>query len=84
MAVKTKRTERRFELSTCEGFRVQSPDGRVGDVELALPGRLIVRVGLFRPRRLAIPLSEVERVSPRERRVSLRAHPPMDVPCGWE
>jgi hypothetical protein len=65
-------------LRTCEGFRVDSKNGRVGVVEevrLAAdkePEALAVRTGLFRLRLEIVPVSDVERVIPRRKRVVLR------------
>jgi hypothetical protein len=66
-------------LCTCEGFRVDSENGRVGIVEEVRlsPGKkpqaLAVRTGLFRTRVEIVPVSDVERVIPRKKRVLLRA-----------
>jgi len=69
-------------LAHCEGYRVDSPDGRVGVVEhvrlapdSGRPELLAVRSGLFVPRSLLVPADRVEGVVPRERRVILRAAP---------
>lgn len=65
-------------LSTCEGFRVDSNDGRVGVVEEVRfssrkqPEALAIRTGLFRIRLRIVPVEEVERVLPRRKRVLLR------------
>jgi hypothetical protein len=68
-------------LHRSEGFRVDSPVGRVGLVaELRFgssadrPDALVVRVGLL-GRRLLIPVGQVAEVIPAERRVVLRAAP---------
>ena len=64
-------------LSTCEGFRVDSKDGRVGIVEEVRfssndqPEALAVRTGLFRLRLAIVPVDEVERVSPQAKRILL-------------
>jgi len=66
-------------LGTCEGFRVDSRNGRVGIVEEVRfssrkePETLAVRGGLFRTRLLFVPVGAVERVIPRRKRVLLRA-----------
>lgn len=66
-------------LCTCEGFRVDSENGRVGVVEEVRlspskkPQALAVRTGLFRTRVEIVPVSHVERVIPRKKRVLLRA-----------
>ena len=69
-------------LAHCEGYRVDSPDGRVGVVEhvrlapdSGRPELLAVRSGLFVPRLLLVPADRVEGVVPRERRVVLRSVP---------
>ena len=69
-------------LAHCEGYRVDSPDGRVGVVEhvrlapdSGRPELLAVRSGLFVPRLLLVPVARVEGVIPRERRVILRVVP---------
>jgi hypothetical protein len=64
-------------LRTCEGFRVDSKNGRVGVVEEVRvstdrePEALAVRRGLFRLRLEIVPVSDVERVVPRRKRVLL-------------
>jgi len=66
-------------LSTCEGFRVDSNDGRVGIVEEVRfspdrqPEALAVRTGLLRMRLLLVPVGEVDRIVPRRKRVLLRS-----------
>jgi hypothetical protein len=66
-------------LRTCQGFRVDSDNGRIGVVEEVRfsPGKkpqaLAVRTGLFRTRVEIVPVSDVERVIPRKKRVLLRA-----------
>jgi hypothetical protein len=69
-------------LQHCGGYRVDSPDGRVGvvehvclDADSGLAAFLAVRCGLFVPRSLIVPVGEVEGVIPRERRVVLRGVP---------
>ena len=65
-------------LSTCEGFSVESNDGRVGIVEEVRlsrerqPEALAVRTGLFRTRVLIVPVDDVQQVIPRSKRVLLR------------
>jgi hypothetical protein len=66
-------------LSTCEGFRVESNDGRVGIVEEIRfspnrrPEALAVRTGLFRTRLLLVPIDDVREVTPRTKRVLVRS-----------
>ena len=56
-------------LRRCEGFRVDSKDGRVGIVEEVRlssskqPEALAVRTGLFRLRLRIVPVHEVERTN---------------------
>lgn len=65
-------------LSTCEGFAVDSNDGRVGIVEEVRlspsrePLALAVRTGLFRLRLLVVSVEDVQEVVPRKKRVVLR------------
>ena len=70
-------------LAHCEGFTVDSPDGRLGVVEAVLPGperphALAVRTGLFTTRLLLVPLDEVEQVLPDEQRVVLSGPVPKE------
>ena len=70
-------------LAYCEGFTVDSPDGRLGVVEAVLPGperphALAVRTGLFTTRLLLVPLDEVEQVLPDEQRVVLSGPVPKE------
>ena len=65
-------------LSTCEGFSVESDEGRVGIVEEVhlspekQPEALAVRTGLFRTRVLIVPIDDVQEIVPRRKRVLLR------------
>jgi hypothetical protein len=65
-------------LRTCEGFRVDSTNGRLGIVEEVRlssdkrPEALAVRKGLFFMRLEIVPVSDVESVIPRRKRVLLR------------
>jgi hypothetical protein len=65
-------------LSTCKGFQVDSERGRIGIVEEVrfsprnAPEALAVRVGLFRTRLVIVPVSDVEYVLPRRKRVVVR------------
>jgi hypothetical protein len=62
-------------LRTCEGFRVDSKNGRLGIVEevrlspAKQPEALVVRTGLFRLRLEIVPVGHVQRVIPRRKRV---------------
>ncbi|HXV56682.1 MAG TPA: hypothetical protein VD704_02345 [Gaiellaceae bacterium] len=68
---------RAYWLSVCEGFRVDSKDGRVGIVEEVRlssdkqPEALAVRTGLFRTRLLIVAAREVERVVPQSKQIFL-------------
>jgi len=68
-------------LHRCEGFRVESPKGRIGTVRGVRfqgsiePELLEVHAGLLGHRLLLIPVEEVKAILPRERRVVLWAHP---------
>jgi hypothetical protein len=68
-------------LRTCEGFRVDSTNGRVGIVEEVRissdkrPEALAVRTGLFRTRLEIVPVGDIESVIPRRKRVLLRPAP---------
>jgi hypothetical protein len=68
-------------LGHCEGFRVDSPEGRLGIVEAVLtdeddePTALVVREGLFALRTVYVPIADVAEVQPRGERVVLRVLP---------
>ena len=69
-------------LHRSEGFRVDSPSGRVGFVEelrfgssMQRPDALAVRAGLFGRVLLIIPVEQVAQILPQERRILLRASP---------
>jgi hypothetical protein len=72
---------RDYWLRRCEGFRVEGPGGRVGQVRgirfgsSADPEVLEVGAGLLGRRRLLIAVSEVAEVVHEERRLILRGHP---------
>jgi hypothetical protein len=70
--------DRSYWLGRCEGFRVESSDGRVGVVAEVLfssridrPDALVLRAGLFGRRTLVVPVDEIAEISPREKRVTL-------------
>jgi hypothetical protein len=72
--------DRDYWLCRCQGFRVDSPAGRVGLVEevrfgsrLDRPDTLVVRTGLLGSRLLGVPVDKVERVVPRQERLVLRS-----------
>jgi hypothetical protein len=68
-------------LRRCEGFRVEGPGGRIGQVrgirfgDSAEPHLLEVRAGLLGRRTLLVPIADVERLVPEERCVILRGSP---------
>lgn len=62
------------------GFRVDTPDGRIGTVVAELrhghcgrPACVVVRRGMFCEEHVLVPLTEIARVVPAERRILLRA-----------
>ena len=66
-------------LCRCEGFRVDSPTGRLGVVagvrfgsRLDRPDELVVRGGLLGNRIIIIPVSEIVDVRPPEERIALK------------
>jgi hypothetical protein len=74
--------DRSYWLSRCEGFRVDSPRGRVGIVSelvfgsrLDQPDALVVRVGLLARRTILISTSEVAEIVPSEKRLRLEDQP---------
>jgi hypothetical protein len=69
-------------LRRCEGFRVDSPDGRVGFVEevryasrLDRPDVIAVRVGLLARLLLIVPVGEIAEISPGDERIVLHRSP---------
>jgi len=69
-------------LGQCEGFRVDSPEGRYGLVEAVMfrsrPDEidaLIVRAGVLGRRLVIVPIEDVGDVLPRKERVVLRRQP---------
>lgn len=71
--------DREYWLAHCEGYRVDSPGGRVGLVEEVRrvdgderPESLAVLAGMYGRRRLLIPVSEIDAIVPYEQRVFLR------------
>jgi len=71
-------------LSHCQGFRVDSPDGRVGFVEDVCygvdpdrPEALAVRVGILGRKVVLVAVDEVVEIIPRKERIILRAMPPL-------
>ncbi len=73
---------RYYWLCRCEGFRVDSPEGRYGLVEAVMfrrrpdePDALIVRSGVLARRLVIVPIEDVEDVLPRRERVVLARVP---------
>src|SRR5215831_343675 len=69
-------------LRRCEGFRVDSPHGRVGFVEelrylsrLDRPDAIAVRAGLLGRLLLIVPVAEIEEIRPSEKRIVLQHSP---------
>jgi hypothetical protein len=69
-------------LRRCEGFRVDSPQGRVGKVEEVRyasrcdrPDVIAVRGGLLGRPLLIVPVGEAEEILPREERIVLHRSP---------
>ncbi|MGN6379986.1 MAG: hypothetical protein ACTHNU_13620 [Gaiellales bacterium] len=68
--------------TSCEGFQVWSPSGRVGTVSGVQPGpslrdgSLLVVGGLFRRRSLVVPFDLVAEVQPDRKRLILSSDPP--------
>jgi hypothetical protein len=69
-------------LRRCEGFRVDSPDGRVGFVEevryasrVDRPDVIAVRVGLLARLLLLVPVGEVAEIIPGDERIVLHRSP---------
>jgi hypothetical protein len=68
-------------LRRCEGFRVEAPGGRIGQVrsirfgDSAEPEVLEVRAGLLGRRTLLISVDDVETIISEERRLILRGSP---------
>jgi hypothetical protein len=73
---------RTYWLSRCEGFRVETPEGRYGLVEAVMfkvrpddPDALVVRTGMLGRRLVLVPVDDVAEVTPRRERVSLARVP---------
>ena len=67
-------------LRYCHGFRVETPDGRLGIVEdvlygedLQRPMALAVRGGLFGQRVELVPVEKVDAIEPDRKRLTLTA-----------
>ena len=69
--------DRGYWLARCEGFEVWGPSGRVGVVAEIVPraspgtAELVVLCGMFRRRRVAIPVSAVRRIEPDLKRLTI-------------
>ncbi len=75
---------RAYWLARCEGFRVDSPEGRYGLVEAVMfrvrpddPDALVVRTGRLGRRLVLVPIEDVADVTPRRQRIDL-ARVPLD------
>jgi hypothetical protein len=73
---------RHYWLCRCEGFRVDSPEGRFGLVEAVMfrvrpdePDALIVRAGVLARRLALVPVEDVADVLPRRERIVLARAP---------
>jgi len=73
--------DREYWLAHCEGYRVDSPGGRVGLVEEVRcadggerPESLAVLAGMRGRRRLIIPVSEIGEIVPYAQRVFLKSN----------
>jgi hypothetical protein len=69
-------------LCRCEGFEVETPEGRLGIVEWLVfdsrhdrPDTFAVRTGHVRHRSVLVAVSDVVNVLPEERRITLAANP---------
>jgi hypothetical protein len=69
-------------LARCEGFRVDTPEGRLGLVEAVMfkvrptePDALIVRTGILGRRLVIVPIDDVADVTPRRQRIMLERVP---------
>jgi hypothetical protein len=68
-------------LHRCEGFRVDSPSGRIGHVtgirfdSAAKPELLEVRAGLLGRRLLLIPVGQIEEIRPEQKLIRLGGLP---------
>ena len=74
-------------LSHCEGYLVETPNGRIGTVEnvrfgkrLDRPDELLVRQGTIRRHLVWIATDEVAVINPRELRLRLKGMPRLGAP----
>ena len=73
---------RTYWLARCEGFRVDSHDGRYGLVEAVMfrvrpddPDALVIRTGVLGRRLVLVPIEDVADVMPRRERIELARVP---------
>jgi len=73
---------RTYWLARCEGFRVDSPEGRYGLVEAVMfrvrpddPDALVVRTGVLGRRLVLVPIDDIADVTPRRQRIDLARVP---------
>src|ERR671931_1216907 len=79
--------DRDYWLCRCEGFRVDSPTGRLGLVEavrfgsrLDRPDELLIRGGILGTRLLVVSVSDVQAVMPRQERLVVQCGPEQTTP----
>lgn len=68
--------DRAYWLAHCEGYRVDTADGRLGFVEELRSGRapmLVIRAGRLGRRLLLVPAAEVDFIVPRAQRIWLKS-----------
>ena len=70
---------RDYWLHRCEGFRVDSPGGRLGIVEelrfrsnAERPDSLVIRTDWLRRRLIVVPIEQADEILPRQNRIILR------------
>jgi hypothetical protein len=69
-------------LGHCQGYRVDSPSGRVGIVDdvlfrtdLLRPDTILIRSGLFGTHLTPVPIDDVVEIAPRTEQIMLRDRP---------
>jgi len=82
LSLQEKLGPRFYWLCRCEGFRVESPEGRFGLVEAVMfrirpdePDALIVRAGVLGHKLVIVPIEDVDDIAPRRERVILKRVP---------
>src|SRR5512134_1624 len=82
LSLQEKLGPRFYWLCRCEGFRVESPEGRFGLVEAVMfrirpdePDALIVRAGVLGHKLVIVPIEDVDDIAPRRERVLLTRVP---------